>query len=220
VAVLGRDEEKLERVTDQLRADHPGRTVVGVRCDLTDDARVQPAFEEAARGLGQVDLVVYCAGVMPDRPADPEAAFRAAREMFEVNVLGAIHLLELAADHMAAAGGGTVAALGSVAGERVRKGNPAYGASKAALHAYLEGLRFRLHGTGVKVVTVKPGFVNTRMLAGRPAPGAIEPAEAARRIADGIRRGRESFFVPGWWGLVGLALRSVPRPLFKRIGPE
>jgi decaprenylphospho-beta-D-erythro-pentofuranosid-2-ulose 2-reductase len=219
VAVVGRSPAKLDSLVAELREAHPRRTVVGVACDVTEDGRVAAAFRDAVGALGQLDLLVYCAGAMPARPEDPEGAFRAAREAFEVNVLGAVHFLELAADHLAAAGGGTIAAIGSVAGERVRKGNPAYGASKAALHGYLEGLRHRLHGTGVRVVTVKPGFVRTRMLGDARAPGAIAPEDAARRISRGIRRGRESFFVPGWWRLVSLALRATPRALFKRIGP-
>lgn len=219
VAIVGRDSGKLERIIRELRDAHPRRTVFGVVCDVTDERRVASSFREAVRRLGQLDLMIYCAGVMPSRPSGPERVYRAARETLEVNVLGAVHFLELAADYMRAAEHGAIVAIGSVAGERGRKGNPAYGASKAALHTYLEGLRHGLHGTGVRVVTVKPGFVRTRMLGNEKTRAAIDPDDAARRIARGIRRRRESFYVPGWWAFVALALHLVPRSVFKRFGP-
>lgn len=217
VAIVGRDPDKLERVVGELHRDAPDPDLAGVICDVTNADRVRPAFNETLRALGQLDLLVYCAGVMTGG-ATPEERGQAARTMLEVNAAGAIHFLELAADYFAEAGRGQLAALGSVAGDRGRKGNPAYGASKAALHAYLEGLRHRLHGTDVLVSTVKPGWVNTRMLETEQA-GAVEPEAAARKIADGLQRGREVFYVPGWWRGVGLALRWMPRFLFKRFGP-
>jgi short-subunit dehydrogenase len=171
-----------------------------------------------------MDLFVYCAGVL--RPGDGVTSDAAAdREMMDVNATGAVHLLGLAADHCRLARRGHLAAIGSIAGDRGRKGNPAYGASKAALHTYLEGLRNRLHPYGVRVTTVKPGYVRTRMLARREGAAAGWPAgsitaeDAARRIARGLDRGREVFYVPAWWGLVAFALRHTPRFVFKRLGP-
>lgn len=217
VGIVGRNPEKLDRVTGDLGSELPDARVAGVVCDVTEVDRVAPAFERALRALGQLDLLVYCAGAMR-WPDSPDERGRAAREMFEVNAAGAAHFLELAADYLAEVGRGQLAGVGSVSGDRGREGNPGYGASKAGLHAYLEGLRHRLHGTGVTVSTVKPGWVRTRMLA-EDRPGAIEPEEAARRIAAGLEAGREVFYVPGWWRLVGAALRWMPRSLFKRIGP-
>lgn len=220
VGLVGRDPEKLDRVVEELREGaRPGR-VAGEVCDVTDHDAVGPAFESLLASLGQLDLMIYCAGVLPPAEGGGEQRFRAARSMFEVNTVGAVHFLELGADYMAELGKGTLAALGSVAGERGRGGNPAYNASKAGLHAYLGGLRHRLHGTGVTVCTVKPGFVKTKMLGEDPPPVAIEAEDAAARIADGLRKGREVFFVPRWWWLVGVALRLMPRWLFKRIGPK
>ena len=163
---------------------------------------------------------MYVAGLLLTAEQPGSRADAAAR-MLDVNVVGAIRLLEHAAEYMAAAGRGRLAAVGSIAGDRGRKGNPAYAASKAALDVYLEGLRHRLHGSGVGVTTVKPGFVRTRML--RPdAPGfppAISADEAARRIARGLERGRDVFYVPAWWAFVSWALRLTPRFLYKRVAP-
>ena len=220
VALLGRDPERLAAAVASARTVSPGETVVGVLWDATDPRRSGPAFDEAARALGQIDLLVYVAGLLlgggpPDYRGD------AAARMLEVNALGAMRLLEHAADYMVVAGRGRVAAIGSIAGDRGRRGNPAYGASKAALDTYLEGMRHRLHGTGVGVSTVKPGYVRTRMLPEdtRRFPPAISAEDAARRIADGLDRGRDVFYVPRWWVLVSWGLRATPRFLFKRIAP-
>ena len=217
VAGIGRDPDKLERVTADLRDDHPEGRISPIRCDVRDPDRLPAAFEEAVRELGQLDLLVYCAGVM-DAPTDAGGRGLAAREMFEVNTAAAAHFLELGADYLAEAGKGQLAAIGSVAGDRGRKGNPAYCASKAALHTYLEGLRHRLHGSGVTVSTVKPGWISTRML-DEDRRWAVPPAEAAARIAAALDKGREVFYVPWWWRPVGLALRWTPRALFERFGP-
>lgn len=217
VGVVGRSREKLDRVSEELAEEHPDGWVSPVRCDVTDSAAVPGAFEEALRKLGHLHLMVYCAGLMAGGDSAGER-YAATARMLEVNLAGAVHFLELAADYFAAAGRGHLAAIGSVAGDRGRKGNPGYGASKAGLHAYVEGLRHRLHGRGVRVSAVKPGWVNTRMLA-RDRAAAIEPEDAARRIRRGLRAGKEVFYVPAWWRVVSLGLRLTPRWLYKRIAP-
>ena len=220
VGLLGRDARRVEAAVAAARGATPGEIVVGVRWDATDPADAGRAFADVARGLGQVDVLVYVAGLMLTGTS-PEERGDAAARMMEVNATGAIRLLEHAAEYMATAGRGRLAGVGSVAGDRRRKGNPAYAASKAALDAYLEGLRHRLQGTGVGVSTVKPGFVRTRMLpsGARAFPPAIAASDAARRIVRGLERGRDVFYVPGWWALVSWALRLTPRVLFKRIAP-
>lgn len=221
VGLMGRDPEKLQRVVARLLAAEPDGVVLGVRCDVARPERVAGAFDEMLRELGQMDLLVYCAGVMPPWSDDLEERLRGVGPTFDVNVVGAVHVLERAADYFVAAGIGRIAAIGSVAGERGRRGHPVYGASKAALHEYLEGLRHRLHRHGVGVTTVKPGWVRTRMLDEETARSraAVGPERAAERIVRGLERGRDAFFVPAWWGLVALALRLLPRSLYKRFAP-
>jgi short-subunit dehydrogenase len=220
VGVVGRDPGKLEGVVEGLTREVPGGTARGVVCDVADGARVGDAFAEILGELGHMDLLVYCAGVLPQAESLDERIEGAGR-MVEVNVRGAIHWLELGADYFVSLGRGHLAAIGSVAGERGRKGAPAYGASKAALHQYAEGLRHRLHGTGVTVSVAKPGWVKTRMLPDEAAasPLSVSAERAARLVYRGLARGRESFYVPWWWGIPGLALKLLPRALFKRIAP-
>lgn len=219
VALLGRDPARLAGVADTLRAEHPEATLSTHLCDVTDHDAVRPAFDAALVSLGHADLVIYCAGVLhagDGATCDPDADVAT----LDANLLGAARALDLAANYFREIGRGHLVGIGSIAGERGRKGNPAYCASKAGLHAYLEGLRNRLHPYGVTVSTVKPGFVRTKMLEGRErVPGAIDAAAAAHIIARALDRGRESFFVPWWWRWVGVAVKACPRFLFKRIGP-
>jgi short-subunit dehydrogenase len=219
VAIVGRDADKLTRVAADLRARHPPGALTTRCCDVRRSATVVPALEAALQDLGDLDLLVYCAGAMT-RGDGLTSVFADDAETIEVNVLGAVQVLGWASEHCKAARHGHIAAIGSVAGERGRKGDPAYGASKAALHAYLEGLRSRLHPFGVRVSTIKPGFVRTRMLAEeRRYPGEIAVERAAGLIARGLDRRRESFYVPSWWCVVSVLMHATPRFLFKRLAP-
>ncbi len=219
VCLVGRGAEKLEVVRAELSGRHPDATVTSVHCDLRETSRLAPAFEEAIASIGHCDLFLYNAGVMrmgDGLTAEPEKD----RETMEVNAVAAVEMLGLAANYFREARRGQIAAISSIAGDRGRKGNPAYNASKAALTTYLEGLRNRLFPFGVTVSTVKPGFVGTKMTAGKPGLFWVAPPEeAARIIADRLERGHEVFYVYRRWGPFGLALRHVPRFLFKRFGP-
>lgn len=219
VTILGRSRQKLDALVADLRSRFPVATVNGVVCDLSDAARLEPAFREALAVTGHCDLFLYNAGVMHDGDGVTSVPARDA-EMMEVNAVAAVRLLGLAANWFRVAGRGQIAGISSIAGDRGRKGNPAYNASKAALTTFLEGLRNRLAPFGVTVSTVKPGYVGTRMTAGKSGLfWVVSAADAARIIADRLEKGHEVFYVTRRWALFGLALRHVPRFLFKRLGP-
>lgn len=219
VTILGRAPEKLDELVAALKSRHPDATVNGVVCDLRDVSRRQAAFQEALEVSRHCDVFIYVAGVMPAGDG-VTCSFTDDGEMLEVNTVAAIHLLGLAANYFRTAKTGRLVGISSIAGDRGRKGNPAYGASKAALTTYLEGLRNRLAPYGVTVTTVKPGFVGTRMLAGRAGLFWVAPPdEAARVIARRVERRDEVFYVYRRWALVALALVHLPRFLFKRVGP-
>lgn len=215
VAVLGRDPEKLDTVVADLRSAHPDRTVARAVLDVTSGREAsESALDQAVRGLGPADTIVYCAG---HRSVDPDEASLT----FAVNVLGAVDVLEWAARYFVRQHGGRIAALGAVAGERGCPRHGPYGASKAALHQYLEGLRCRMHPLGVEVTTIKPGRVSTRLE--DRAFGAL-PAVSAERagdlIARGLSRGKERFYVPWWWGAVSWGMRVAPSAIYKRWAPR
>lgn len=217
VAVVARRGEQLAAVEAALRqAGAPA--AFSYAHDVTAYDEVPELFERVLQDLGGLDLVVYAAGVMPE-VAENEYTFAKDRAMVEVNLLGAMAWLNLAAPYFAAQRGGTIVGISSIAGERGRRGAPAYCTSKAAFTTYLESLRNRLAVQGVNVVTVKPGFVDTAMTRGKPGLfWLVSPAQAAERILDLARRGSSaSGFVPWRWSLVACVVRNIPSLVFRRL---
>lgn len=219
VTLVGRSAEKLAAVAAELRARHPVASIQTVVCDLMDAAQVEPAFRAAIAASGHCDTFIYSAGVMFQGDG-VTCRFDEDGPTFQVNTVAAVQMLGLAANYFRAAGRGQLVGISSIAGDRGRKANPAYTASKAALTAYLEALRNRLAPFGVQVVTVKPGFVRTRLIEGKKGVfWAAPPDEAARTIAERVERGHEVFYVYRRWALVALVLKTMPRFLFKKVGP-
>jgi short-subunit dehydrogenase len=226
VALIGRQTEKLEELANTLNAAAAAKTVTPVAQlyahDVRDGDAVPGLLEQIRRDMGrnggELSVVVYAAGVMPPSE-DGEWSFADERLMIETNVIGAMAWLNTSAAVMKRMGHGTLVGISSVAGDRGRKGNSAYMASKAALSTYLESLRYRLHGSGVRVVTVKPGFVATPMTAGMklPKPLTISADQAAGAIARQCQKGKSVAYVPGYWRLIMLVIKSLPASLMVRL---
>jgi NAD(P)-dependent dehydrogenase (short-subunit alcohol dehydrogenase family) len=152
------------------------------------------------------------------RITDSEYSFDKDRAMIEVNVLGAIAWLNEAAQRLEAAGSGTIVGISSVAGDRGRRGQPVYCTSKAALDTYLEALRNRVGRFGVRVVTIKPGPVDTPLTKGLDKlPMVISADDAARQIIAAAEKGKRIAYVPGKWRPVMAVIRSIPSPLFQKL---
>jgi short-subunit dehydrogenase len=140
--------------------------------------------------------------------------------MIDVNYTAAVSLLNLAAVHLAQQGSGFICALSSVAGDRGRKSNFIYGSTKAALTTYLQGLRNRLFTSGVSVITIKPGFVDTAMTWGMlnpKSPLTANPERVAASIDRAILGRRNVIYVPWFWRIIMAVIRSIPEPIFKRM---
>ncbi|WP_207461065.1 SDR family oxidoreductase [Azospirillum sp. SYSU D00513] len=169
-------------------------------------------------GLEELPATVVCVvGLLGSQP-DAERDFTAARRVIDSNLTGPASILGEVANRMEARGSGTIIGISSVAGDRGRASNYIYGAAKAGFTAFLSGLRNRLAKRGVHVVTVKPGFVRTRMTEGMSLPARLtaEPNEVARAILAAEARGRDIVYVrPVWW-VIMLVIRSLPEKIFKR----
>jgi NAD(P)-dependent dehydrogenase (short-subunit alcohol dehydrogenase family) len=152
------------------------------------------------------------------RVAEDEYSFEKDRSMIEVNLLGAIAWINEAAERFKANGRGTIVGVSSVAGDRGRRGQPVYCTSKAALDTYLEAVRNRVGRSGVRVVTVKPGPVDTPMTRGLDKLPLLIPVEAAaRQILAAAARGKRVAYVPGKWRPIMAVLRSIPSPVFQKL---
>jgi decaprenylphospho-beta-D-erythro-pentofuranosid-2-ulose 2-reductase len=218
--LLGRDLEDLARSARDLET-CAGRATgsVGVAaCDLERPEGFAPALAAAEAGLGGFDTVVVTAGLFSTQEqleADPDLA----RRLLTVDFANTIVFCEEARKRLLARGGGALCVFSSVAGERGRKPVVLYGAAKAGLTHYLEGLDHRFRAQGLRTTCVKPGFVRTGMTAGlKVPPFAGEPEAVAARVVRAIDRGQPVVYAPGIWGLIMLVIRMLPRFVMRKIG--
>jgi short-subunit dehydrogenase len=216
--LLGRNLEDLARSARDLEA-RSGRKTSGLaHCDLERPESFAPALHAAEQALDGLDLVVVTAGVFGAQEALEKDA-ELARRLLVVNFSHTVLFCEEARRRLLGRGGGTLCVVSSVAGERGRKPVVLYGAAKAGLTHYLEGLDHKFNGAGLRVVCVKPGFVKTSMTDGlRPPPFAGEPEAVARRVVKAIDRGWPVVYAPPAWALVMWIIRGVPRWLMRRVG--
>lgn len=204
---------------DALAASLPGGRCHVLVHDVTSLHEVPTVFQAAERLVGEVDAVIYNAGVMPVVGAEQYDA-EIDRQILTVNLLGAVAWLDEAARRFHLRGNGTIVGIGSVAGDRGRAGNPAYNTSKAGLHTFLEALRNRLDKRGVRVVTIKPGPVDTAMMQGRPGmPLMVKPEVVASRVVAAMGGGAQTVYVHGLWWPIMTIIRLIPSWIFRRVGP-
>jgi short-subunit dehydrogenase len=161
--------------------------------------------------------VVVCIGYLGDQ-AKGQSDWEEARLILETNFTGCVSALDILANHFELRRAGFICAISSVAGDRGRQSNYLYGAAKAGLSTYLEGLRNRLFPAHVRVITVKPGFVDTRMTYGRPGLFLLaSPERVGKGIFRAIVKGKAVVYVPWYWRFIMLMVQSIPEAVFKRL---
>lgn len=192
-------------------------TVEAVHFDADDTNSHERFVDEVFDRHGDVDLVLLAFGVLGDAERAATAG-PAATAIVRTNFLGAVSVLVPVARRLRDQGHGTLVVLSSVAGERVRRSNFVYGASKAGLDGFVQGLGDWLQGSGVDVMVVRPGFVRTKMTAGLDAaPLATTPEAVARAIVRGLARRSHTVWVPPALRPVMAVLRHLPRSIFRRL---
>ena len=207
VVLAARDPSRAD--ADSLRAAGADR-VEAVPFDATDTDSHAGFVADVFARFGDIDLALVAFGVLGGED-DPVS-------VLSVNTLGAASVMSAVAERMTAQGHGTIVLLSSVAGERVRKSNFMYGASKAGADGFAQGLGDSLAGTGVGVMVVRPGFVKTKMTAGLdPVPFSTTPDAVAGEIVRGLARGSHTVWAPPVLRVVMSVLRHVPRPVFRRL---
>jgi decaprenylphospho-beta-D-erythro-pentofuranosid-2-ulose 2-reductase len=216
VVLVGRHEERMRPVADELTA-LGAQSVDIVVHDVTDTAGHETLARETAERLGVVDLVLVTAGTLGDQWRDEVEASEAAA-VLDTNCTGPAAVMVAFAGLLRAQGQGRMVVLSSVAGVRVRRANFVYGASKAGLDAFATGLSEALRGTGPSVMVVRPGWVATKMTAGRaPAPFATTPEAVAADVVAGLGRGAAVVWSPGVLRWVYAVLRLLPAALWRRL---
>jgi short-subunit dehydrogenase len=216
--LLGRDVQDLERSARdiEIRA-HNATPVAFGACDLSRADTFPAALDAAAAALTSVDAVIVSAGDFATQP-ELEADIERTRRLLDVNFTNTVIFCEHARTRLLAKGG-TLCVFSSVAGDRGRKPVILYGAAKAGLSHYLEGLDHKYRAQGLRVICVKPGFVRTSMTSGlRPPPFAGEPDAVAADVVRAIDRGQPVVYTPRIWWAVMLVIRMLPRAVMRRIG--
>lgn len=215
--LVARDAQKLQQTRDDLLARGASAVICHVM-DATDTAAHPLMLERCLDVLPSIDIVLIAHGTLPDQSACEHNVELALTE-FANNATSVIALMTLLANQLAAQGNGTLAVIASVAGDRGRPSNYLYGSAKSAVSTFCEGLRARLFKSGVHVITLKPGFVDTPMTQGLALPAWLvaQPEAVARRIVAGIERKVSVLYVPGFWAWIMWVIRGLPQPLFKRL---
>ena len=216
LCLLGRDPGELQASSRDLVARGARGPVATGRLDLTQPGGFAAALDAADQALEGFDALVVTAGdFAPQETLESDPA--RLERLLDVNFTATALLCQRAAERLALRGGGTICAFSSVAGDRARRSNYLYGASKAGLSAFLEGLGLAYADRGVRVVCVRPGFVKTAMTAGLPVPPfAGEPEAVARVVLRALDRGTPVVYAPPIWRWVMLAIRLLPRAVMRR----
>jgi NAD(P)-dependent dehydrogenase (short-subunit alcohol dehydrogenase family) len=221
--LLGRDLEDLERSARDLeaRAGREEGSVGTALCDLELPETFAPALAAAETRLGGLDAVVVTAADFAAQE-ELEQDRKRLRRLLAANLTGTVLFCEEARDRLLETlprgGAGRLCVFSSVSGDVPRKPVVLYGATKAGLSYYLEGLDLRHRAAGLRVVLVKPGFVKTSMTQGfDPPPFAGEPEGVARDVARALDRGTPVLYTPGAWRWVMLAVRNLPRWVRRRV---
>jgi short-subunit dehydrogenase len=213
----GRDREELSALASDLSLRFGVRAGV-LPFDALDTqthaSTLRSFLSEAGAAL---EGAVVCIGYLGDQ-AKGQTDWEEARRILETNFTGCVSALNILANHFELRRVGFICALSSVAGDRGRQSNYLYGAAKAGLSAFLQGLRNRLFHAQVKVITVKPGFVDTRMTYGRPGLFLVaSPERVATDIFRAVVKGKDVVYTPWYWRFIMLVVQSVPEAIFKRL---
>lgn len=214
--LVARSKSKLEAVSADLLT-RGAKSVRGYVADL-DTTELHPQMlATAVETLGEIDLALLAHGVLGEQ-ADAEKSFAVTEAVLQTNFLSPVSLITLLANYFESRGAGCLAVISSVAGDRGRKSNYVYGASKGALSIFLDGVRNRVDRAGVHVLTIKPGFVATPMTAHLPrGPLFAQPIAVGRGILKAIDSRRDVVYLPGFWRIIMLIVRSVPGRIFKNM---
>ncbi|MGD0224864.1 MAG: SDR family oxidoreductase [Terriglobia bacterium] len=213
----GRDLEELQALAADINLRH-NVSARAARVDVLDFDALESALAACVAPAGDsLEGVVLCTGYLGDH----ETALKdvnEARRILDTNFTGSALALNVLANHFEQKGKGFICALSSVAGDRGRQSNYLYGSAKGGLTTYLQGLRNRLYHSGVQVITVKPGFVDTRMVFGKgKLPLVAQPQAVARDIYNAVKSGKNVVYVPWFWRVIMFTVGIIPEGLFKKL---
>ncbi len=214
--LVARNRDKLEAMKQDMLV--RGATDVYIESrDLADDSQHAELLQNATTAMGSIDTVLIAYGTLTDQQQAQQDYPRTLAEL-QINFLSVISLLTLLANQMEQQGSGSIAVISSVAGDRGRQSNYIYGTAKGGLSLFLQGLRNRLHKSGVHVLTIKPGFVDTPMTRDfKKGMLWASPEAVSQAIYKGIKKRKHVIYTPFFWRFIMLIIKSIPETIFKRL---
>jgi hypothetical protein len=217
LTLIGRDSLRIERVAIDLKVRSPNSEIRILQAEFLNPTAIKATVESIVQA-GGVDVVLIAHGSLPEQE-ECENNSQACHDALEINGVSPVLYAEAFAKHMAIANHGTIALIGSVAGDRGRKSNYVYGAAKGLVTRYAQGLQHRFAGTGIKVVLIKPGPTDTPMTAHLKEKGAkLASVEGvAMQIVDGIAAGKPIIYAPEKWRLIMMVVRHLPSFIFNKM---
>ncbi len=214
--LVGRNAQKTENVATDLRVRNPQTLISVIKADFINALAIQQCVDSIVAG-GVVDTVLIAHGSLPDQTLC-EQDLSAVNEALQVNGISPVLFAEAFAGTMQKANLGTLAIIGSVAGDRGRKSNYIYGSAKGLVTRYTQGLQHRLANTAVKVVLIKPGPTETPMTSHLKQQGGLAPVEVvAKIIVEGINTAKPVIYAPAKWALIMMVIRHLPRFVFNKL---
>jgi decaprenylphospho-beta-D-erythro-pentofuranosid-2-ulose 2-reductase len=215
--LVGRNLAKIELVASDLHVRSPLSSIKSLHVDFVDPAKIQEFAYEVVKE-GKPDIVLIAHGSLPDQQECQEN-LELCHDALVVNGVSPVLFAEAFVKHMQKANTGTLALIGSVAGDRGRKSNYIYGAAKGLVTRYAQGLQHRLAKTGVKVVLIKPGPTDTPMTAHLKQQGGrlADVQNVSRLIVAAINQGKSLVYVPGKWALIMMVIRHLPEFIFNKM---
>ena len=214
--LVGRNQANLTVIAEDLRIRGAGK-IESVCLDLDTLGLHSELVSTATKALGGLDIALIAHGTLPNQKVCEQNVETTLKE-FMTNCISVVSLLTHLANYFEKQRYGCIAVITSVAGDRGRQSNYIYGAAKGAISIFLQGMRNRLSKVGVRVLTIKPGLVDTPMTAGLPKTFLFaDPSVVGKRIFKAIMKGEEIVYVPWFWRWVMLIIRTIPESIFKRM---
>lgn len=214
--LVGRDQSKLKIIADDLSV-RGATNVFTEMLDVLDFDRHKVVIDSAIEKLDGIDLVLIAHGTLPDQKAC-EQSFEFTRKEIEINAMSVVSLLTKLANYFEQKKSGTIAVISSVAGDRGRQSNYVYGSAKGMVSVFLQGLRNRLYKSGVNVLTIKPGFVDTPMtIAFKKGILWSSPKKIAFGIFVAINKKRSIVYLPIYWRIIMSVINMIPEKLFRQL---
>jgi short-subunit dehydrogenase len=215
IILIGRDLVRVSRVAADLRVRSPHSSVTAHEVNFFDPVSITALAQKLAVEKA-IDIVLIAHGNLPDQK-ECEQDLSQAREALEINGGSPVLFAEAFALQMEPVGRGTVAVIGSVAGDRGRKTNYVYGAAKGMVERYVQGMQHRFAHSKITIVLIKPGPTATPMTAHLPQLGMASAESVASHIVTAIEAGTPVAYVPAKWAIIMMVIRHLPRSIFNKL---